>query len=108
IRRLHDFDEIQYSSSTEITIRANPERQVGSVAFELDGSFFWRENMAPYSLRGDTGGDYASWNATYGDHILTTRAYAGTNLTGAVLEIRTIRFRVVPSMASSIGDNITL
>lgn len=96
IRGMHDNDTIHSSPSNKITIRANPRVTVGSVYFYLDGAFFWRENATPYSMRGDTGGNYAPWNATFGHHTLMTRAYSGPNGTGTLLETETIHFVVVP------------
>lgn len=67
-----------------INIRAEVSGAPGSVRFVLDGSPYRVENTAPYSLEGDTNGDYAAWNPTSGLHTVTATPFCGSGATGTM------------------------
>lgn len=74
-----DLSEI---GTPNLTLRANASG-VGSVVFGLDGDASYRtENTAPYSLSGDTAGDYAPWGLGLGQHTVSATPYAGANGSG--------------------------
>ncbi|WP_158305489.1 DUF5060 domain-containing protein [Opitutus terrae] len=65
-----------------LNVRATTSGTVGSVAFILDGQTIQTENMAPYTLAGDSNGDYASWTPSVGTHVLKVVPYSGRDRTG--------------------------
>ncbi|QNF34136.1 hypothetical protein HUW51_15920 [Adhaeribacter swui] len=81
-----------------LNIRANTEpANVGSVAFALSGkqNYNKTETGAPYSLFGDTNGDYKPWVPATGTYKLTGTPYAGASATGGAGTSLTISFSVV-------------
>lgn len=84
------------AASGRLALRANTSpAQVGSVRFWLDDDPRYSvDDTAPYALAGDTGGDYAAWSATLGQHVLTAVPYAGPAGTGTAGEARSVTFEV--------------
>ena len=84
--------------STQLNIRANtaPE-QVGSVFLEISGpvTASRNENVAPYALFGDMGGNYEPANLPIGTYMLTATPYSGKNQGGTMGTALTIQFSVV-------------
>ena len=79
-----------------LNIRADLSDEVGSVRFSLNNTAnFQTENVAPYSLAGDSNGDYQSWTPTIGTHVLTATAYKEENAGGPILSLLTLTFQVV-------------
>lgn len=60
-----------------LAIRANtPRGFAGSVSWAFDGvSTFAVDNAAPFSLHGDTSGDFQSWTPSTGTHTLTATTH---------------------------------
>ncbi|MEL6655504.1 MAG: PKD domain-containing protein [Bacteroidota bacterium] len=80
---------------TSLNVRAEVSGTVGSIRFSLDGQTnFQTENVAPYALAGDTGGNYNAWTPALGTHILTATAYTGSGASGSVLNAVTVNFTV--------------
>jgi hypothetical protein len=70
-------------TGTSLNIRANVSGPVASVRFGLDGNTNLRtENAAPYSLAGDSSGDYSTWTPALGSHSLTATPYSAAGGTG--------------------------
>ncbi len=86
IKPLVNGDVINLSvTGTSLSIRANVGGSVGSVRFALDGNTNYRlENSAPYSLAGDSSGDYSVWTPALGSHSLTATPYSAQGGTGTV------------------------
>ena len=85
--------------TTNLNVRANTNPvTVGSVVFGLDGNPNFRtENVAPYALAGDNGGNYNPWTPSLGSHTLTGKAFTGSNGTGTSGAVLTVSFSVVNS-----------
>lgn len=92
IRTLQAQDTINLGTlpANNINIRANTfPATVGSVVFTLN-SKNKTENVAPYSLRGDTNGDYDGWTPPIGNYTLKATTYSlsgGQGTAGTPLEI---------------------
>ena len=78
-------------------MRANAVVGVQSVWFELDGELFATDGGAPFTIGGDSGGDYLPWTPTVGPHTLTATPYAGEAGTGEAGAPVTVHFNVVKS-----------
>jgi hypothetical protein len=85
---------INLASVSTLNVQAIPSSSVGSIKFSLDGADYRTENGSPYSLAGDTGGDYASWTPSVGSHTLSTTAYSGSSASGSILGSSTVSFTV--------------
>jgi len=72
-----------------LTIIARTSGDVDSVAFTLDGKPGKTEGTPPYSLAGDSGGDFNAWTPSLGEHKLTAVAKSA----GKQAEL-TVRFRI--------------
>jgi hypothetical protein len=83
----------------DLNIRANTSpATVGSVRFEFDGDVnFQIENVSPYALRGDTGGDYNAWTPGVGSHTVTATPYSGSGASGTAGASLTTEFTVTDS-----------
>ncbi|WP_073109749.1 PKD domain-containing protein, partial [Hymenobacter daecheongensis] len=80
-----------------LNLRANTSpAAVGSVRFSLGGaqSRSQTENVVPYALFSDTGGDYNPWTPAVGTYSLTATPYTGGNGTGTPGTPLTISFSV--------------
>jgi hypothetical protein len=78
-----------------MNIRANTSPSiVGSVVFTLDGAVVRTEGGAPYSLAGDSNGDYWPWTPGVGSHTLSAVAWSGSGATGIQGGGTTIAFNV--------------
>ncbi|MHC4504192.1 MAG: FecR domain-containing protein [Planctomycetota bacterium] len=79
-----------------LNIRANiVPAQVGTVRFRLNGKEKPKEEFAPYSLEGDTEGDYNPWTPRAGTYTLTATPYASGRAKGKTGRPLTITFSVV-------------
>jgi hypothetical protein len=92
IKTLANGDAINLAETgTSLNIRANVSGSVGSVRFALDGNTgFQLDNTPPYSLAGDSSGDYAAWTPAPGSHSLTATCYStpdGSGTAGTPLSI---------------------
>ncbi|MBD2722164.1 InlB B-repeat-containing protein [Hymenobacter armeniacus] len=78
-------------------IRANTNpATVGSVTVTLTGAqaMSHTENLVPYSLVADSGGDYPAWTPPVGNYTLRATPYSGANATGTVGTALSISFSV--------------
>jgi len=93
-----------------LNIRANTDPTVvGSVVFALTGKQTYNktETGAPYSLFGDTNGDYKPWVPATGSYQLKCVPYSGGAASGTTGTSLTISFSVVnQSTTSSLVSNI--
>ena len=55
---------------------------VGSVKFQVNGSQFRTESLAPYALTGDKGGAFKPWNPAVGSYTITATPYTGSGGSG--------------------------
>ena len=81
-----------------LNIRANANpATTGSVVFVLGGaeSRTSTENVEPYALFSDVGGDYNPWTPTVGNYTLLATPYAGAGATGAPGTPLSISFTVI-------------
>jgi hypothetical protein len=85
--------------TTRLNIRANTDPAVvGSVRFDLNSTVGFRmENTAPYSLAGDTNGDYLPWTPAVGSYTLSARPFTAAYAGGTAGTALTITFRVETS-----------
>jgi len=84
-------------SKTKFNFRADASKDVRSVAFELTGPFHVRrtENEIPFSLFGDSKGDYYSRNLPLGNYRLAVRPFSEKDLNGLAGEPIIIRFTII-------------
>lgn len=70
-----------------LSIRANTSPTVvGSVRFGYDGNANYRtESAYPYSINGDTNGNFPPFSLTLGKHTLTGTAYSKANAGGTIV-----------------------
>jgi hypothetical protein len=82
--------------TSSLSLRANTSPStVGSVRFGLDGNASYRtENAAPYSLTGDTNGDYAPWSLGLGSHTVTATPYSSSGAGGSAGTPLTVTFTI--------------
>lgn len=88
-------------SGTSLGVVVDPDIDVGSVSFYLDGDFARTENVVPYALFGDSGGDFFDGALTPGSHTLEVVFHAGAGGAGASLGSDSISFTVADGDASS-------
>lgn len=92
---LNDSDNINLASHSHLNVRLDVSfSNVGKVIFELDGSNYNTETIAPYTLAGDSNGNYKSWTPSAGTHTLRVHVF---NKSGNWLGQQTIRFTVTGS-----------
>ena len=101
------------TSGLGLNIRVDTQGAVGSVVIQLSGPVNSNktENVAPYALFGDAGGNYLGQPLPQGNYTLTSTAYSGANLSGSVLDTETISFSIdLPSydIVSSAGTGGTI
>jgi len=88
-------------AGSELSVRADPTSPsgIGSVRFDLDGvTNVQTENVVPYALGGDSGGDYNAvfTDANLGDHEICATPFSGANRGGTAgsticISITTVR-----------------
>lgn len=81
-------------------IRAETAGPTGSVWFWVNDSLFRQENVAPYALAGDSGGNYESWNARDGVYEIRATPYSESNGRGVAGTSLTVVLRVFSSDAN--------
>ena len=103
-----NIDEVSVSN---LSVEALVTSDVGSVKFELSGehSKSNTENVAPYTLYGQTNGDYSGTNFTTGNYNLTVTPYAEDDLTGEIGTPLTVSFAIVasPPDDETAGNNLS-
>ncbi|SOD90460.1 T9SS type A sorting domain-containing protein [Spirosoma fluviale] len=110
IRELTDGQELDLSKlpTRQLNIRALTEpADLGSVVFSLSGrqSYQQVENVAPFALFTDNGGDYAGWTPELGSYSLTATPYSGFGGTGATGTSLTVHFTVINSGAARLASD---
>ncbi|HVE42831.1 MAG TPA: PA14 domain-containing protein [Planctomycetota bacterium] len=86
-----------------LNVRANTSPStVGSVRLTLDGNATL-ENAPPYTLFGDSPGDYAAGTFAAGAHTLTATPYSGSQASGSVGSPLTISFTVTDTSVWRLG-----
>ncbi len=69
---------------------------VGSVSFDFNGQSPFRvENVAPYALGGDSGGNFRALNLPIGANTVTANGFSLRNAQGAIIASTTVSFEVV-------------
>jgi N-acetylneuraminic acid mutarotase len=86
-----------FSVRADVAAGAAP---VGSVQFLLDGQLIRTESSVPFSVAGDTAGDYAPWAVATGSHTLTALPFAGADATGDVGSPLTVTITVANAGAT--------
>lgn len=82
-------------TGSALNVRAVVSGAINSIRFRLDDeSNFSTENVEPFSLAGDTNGDYKSWTPSLGLHTITATGFAGSGATGEQLDELTVTFTV--------------
>ena len=77
-----------------INIRAEVQGNVGSVVFWLNEVRVRTENVAPYTLAGDTQGDYRPWDYEPGTYTVRAVPYAEDGGNGAAGEGLSLTFEI--------------
>src|SRR3954466_8991631 len=68
---------LDFSTGSTFSVRADVGGgTVASVKFLLDGAAIRTESSAPFSVAGDTVGDYDPWPVSAGNHTLTVIPYS--------------------------------
>ena len=80
---------------TRLNIRGQPLGAAGSLSFKWDGRVIRTESFAPYTIGGDSGGDYLAWTPPTGQHTLEVVQYSGAGATGTVVGTTTLRLTVI-------------
>jgi hypothetical protein len=85
--------------TSNLSIRADVDGSVGSVVFDLSGaqSHQQTENVFPYALFGDSGGDYDAWQPSLGSYALSAQSFSQSNGGGTAGPGLAIAFDVVDS-----------
>ncbi|GGK18188.1 hypothetical protein GCM10007962_10470 [Yeosuana aromativorans] len=104
-----NINEIPVSN---LSVEALTTSDVGSVKFELSGdkSATRVENVSPYSLYGQTNGNYSGRDFTTGNYNLTVTPYSEDNLQGDVGTPLTVSFEIVsapPDDNEKAGNNLS-
>ncbi len=105
MKPLNDGDTIYLGSISSFTIRANTcDVSVGSVLFDLNGSFFKKENQFPYDIMGGSFSSPIAFMPPLGTHTVVATPYAGKNGKGMAGIAETVTFHVVAGVAPRSGD----
>ena len=82
IKALSTGDIINTNDTPSFTLDATASN-AGSVRFEVDANTNYQtESYAPYSITGDTSGNYNPWTIANGTYTVRATAYAGSGATG--------------------------
>jgi hypothetical protein len=98
IREITNGDVINFEllGTNRLNVLAEVEGTTQSVRFALDSRTNYRtENSAPYSLAGDTDGDYKPWTPSLGSHTLRATPYSADNAGGTAGVAREVTFQVI-------------
>ena len=98
LRELSDGAVINLATDgSALSIRASTNGSPGSVRFTLSGaeSDIQTESVAPYALKGDSSGNFASWTPSLGSYGLTVEIFGGGSASGELLETGSLAFSVV-------------
>ena len=94
---------LQTLPTRNLNVRANTNPStVGSVRFGLDiNPSYSTESVAPYTLAGDTSGDYNAWTPSVGSHTITATPYTGSGASGSAGTALSISFNVVDQASTT-------
>ena len=85
-----------------LNLRANVTGTVGSVRFAFDANPNFRtENSSPFTLAGDSNGDYAAWTPALGQHTATATPYSMSNAGGPAGTAHQVQFTVVDNAGTN-------
>jgi hypothetical protein len=84
-----------YSSSSNLSVRADPVSGVVSVSFKLDGTLIRTENDIPYCVAGDNNGSLKAWQPAVGNHTLVATPFSKRWGNGTAGTPVTVTFTVV-------------
>ncbi len=93
-------------ATRRLNIQITTSDGTGSVRMTYDG-VSKVENFAPFSLAGDTNGDFAAWTPGVGSHTLVVTPFAGSGATGAAGTPVTIRLNIVDSNPPGSSPTVT-
>ncbi len=95
--------------TVNLNIRANTTPSTtGSVRFGLDATANYRTDaVVPYSLGGDTSGNYAAWTPSLGSHTVTATAFTGSNGSGTAGPTLTVSLLVTSRRINAGGPAFT-
>jgi hypothetical protein len=109
IGKLKNGDIIDRSATGPFSIRAVTcnGAAVGSVLFDLNGTFVQKENLMPYDISGGTVNVPKAWSAPLGNHMLVATPYSSSNGFGTMGISETVNFSVIdPNITRSAGGSI--
>lgn len=87
--------------TNRVNVVAETAGPTASVRFALDSNGNFRtENSAPYSLAGDTAGDYKPWTPTLGTHALKATPYSADSAGGTAGTPLEVTFTVVDEVVA--------
>ena len=102
IQPVREGDLIIKPKNTYITIRFKPAGTPGSVVFEHSNVVVRRENEAPYTIAGDSNGDYFPWvDAKPGSHRISATTYSEPGGKGTAGTKYTINFTIQEEAGST-------
>ncbi|MEO1654249.1 MAG: fibronectin type III domain-containing protein, partial [Bacteroidota bacterium] len=103
-----DYVNLALLNTTELSIRANTNPEVvGSVTMSLNqGQIFSLENFFPYTLVGDTEGDYRPWSPALGTYTLISKAYPLSKAQGTASPAYRITFQVINQPPPATPSNL--
>ncbi|MBO9703746.1 MAG: right-handed parallel beta-helix repeat-containing protein [Sporocytophaga sp.] len=81
--------------TSKINIKANTGSEVKSVAFKMDGKSGRIESEAPYSIGGDTKGDYQAYYLALGNHTVSATPYTQAGTKGTAGTTLSVNFNLV-------------
>jgi len=99
--------EIDLLSIGNFSIRADVcNNPVGSVRFTLNGNILRTENGIPYSIHGDSNGNFAPWNPSPGNYTLTATPYSGSGGGGTTGISEIVNFTVAEQQSPGCTGNL--
>jgi hypothetical protein len=84
-----------------VSVRADVSRDVRSVRFDVDGRTSRTESTAPFSVAGDTEGNYNAWRITPGTHTLKATPFSQAGAKGEPGKTLEITFTVKGSLGGN-------
>src|SRR5687768_15843284 len=91
-----DVINFELLGTNRLNVVAETAGPTESVRFALDAKSNYRtENSAPYTLAGDTDGDYKAWTPSLGTHTLRATPFSSDNAGGSVGTPLEVTFTVV-------------
>ncbi|MGB3466070.1 MAG: ThuA domain-containing protein [Cyclobacteriaceae bacterium] len=110
IGTLNDGDTLNlfYLPNLNVRVETNPD-SVGSVGFAYNGDpGFATENIKPYALAGDTGGDYKPFTFAIGANSLKATPFSTNNRGGDIGQADSVSFYVINQDTTTIPPDTTI